>query len=147
MFVPKCDWKLFILISETPSVPRVAINTPSPLQWRHNEGDTVSNHWRLDCLLNHMFRRRSKKTAKLCFTGLYEGNSPVTGEFPSQRASNAENVSIRWRHYAICISLSSTLHNFFAWEMITRSHKYWCYECAWILVAMISETPIIHEEV
>ena len=27
-------------------------------------------------------------------TGLYERNPPVTGEFPSQRASNAENVSI-----------------------------------------------------
>ena len=28
-----------------------------------------------------------------------EGNSPVTGEFPAQRASNAENVSIWWRHH------------------------------------------------
>ena len=27
------------------------------------------------------------------------GNSPVTGEFPAQRASNAENVSIWWRHH------------------------------------------------
>ena len=27
------------------------------------------------------------------------GNSPVTGEFPSQMASNAENVSIWWRHH------------------------------------------------
>ena len=26
------------------------------------------------------------------------GNSPVTGEFPAQMASNAENVSIWWRH-------------------------------------------------
>ena len=26
------------------------------------------------------------------------GNSPVTGEFPSQSATNAENVSILWRH-------------------------------------------------
>ena len=26
------------------------------------------------------------------------GNSPVTGEFPAQRASIAENVSIWWRH-------------------------------------------------
>ena len=25
--------------------------------------------------------------------------SPVTGEFPAQMASNAENVSIWWRHY------------------------------------------------
>ena len=32
--------------------------------------------------------------------GLCEGNSPVTGKFPSQRASNAENVSIWWRHHA-----------------------------------------------
>ena len=30
---------------------------------------------------------------KLRVTGLYEGNSPVTGEFPAQRASNAENAS------------------------------------------------------
>ena len=27
------------------------------------------------------------------------GNPPVTGEFPAQRASNAGNVSIRWRHH------------------------------------------------
>ena len=30
---------------------------------------------------------------------LCEGNSPVTGEFPAQRASNVENVSIWWRHH------------------------------------------------
>ena len=28
-------------------------------------------------------------------------NSPVTGEFSAQRASNAENVSICWRHHYI----------------------------------------------
>ena len=26
-------------------------------------------------------------------------NAPVTGEFPAQRASNAENASIWWRHH------------------------------------------------
>ena len=36
-------------------------------------------------------RRRSKKTSKLRVTGLCVGNSPVTGEFLQQRASNAEN--------------------------------------------------------
>ena len=40
-------------------------------QWRHDKRDGVSNHQRLDCLL-------------------YYGNSPVTDEFPSQRASNTE---------------------------------------------------------
>ena len=31
--------------------------------------------------------------------GLCAGNSPVTGEFPAQRASDAENASILWRHH------------------------------------------------
>ena len=39
------------------------------------------------------------KTSKLPVAGLCEGNSPVTGEFPAQMASNAENVYIWWRHY------------------------------------------------
>ena len=52
------------------------------LQWRHNEPDGVSNHQSHDCLFNRLFRRRSKKTSKLCVTGLCEGNSPMTGEFP-----------------------------------------------------------------
>ena len=65
-----------------------------PLQWRHNEGDGVSTHQPHDCLLNRLFRRRSKRTSKLRVTGLCAENSPVTGEFPTQMASNAENVSI-----------------------------------------------------
>ena len=39
------------------------------------------------------------KTSKLHVTGPCAGNSPVTGEFPVQMASNAENVSIWWRHH------------------------------------------------
>ena len=35
-----------------------------------------------------------KKTSKFHVTGVCEGNSPVTGEFPTQMASNAENASI-----------------------------------------------------
>ena len=70
----------------------------NPLQWRHNWRDGVSGHQLDDCLLNRLFRRRSKKTSKLRVTGLCARNSPVTGEFPAQMASNAENVSILWRH-------------------------------------------------
>ena len=62
--------------------------SPKALQWRHNERDGVSHH-------QPLFRRRSKKASKLRrVTGLCDGNSPVTGEFPTQRASNVENVSI-----------------------------------------------------
>ena len=63
------------------------------LQWCHNVCDGISIHWRHDCLLNHLLRHRSKKTSKLHVTGLCEGNPPVTGASPSQRASNVENVS------------------------------------------------------
>ena len=45
-------------------------------------------------------KRRSKKTSKLRVTGLCEGNTPVTGEFPAQRTSTAENASIWWCHHA-----------------------------------------------
>ena len=69
------------------------------LQWRHNVCDGVWNHQPTDYLLHTLFRRKSKKPSKLLVTGLYEGNSPVTGEFPAQMVSNAENVSIRWRHH------------------------------------------------
>ena len=69
------------------------------LQRRHNECDSVSDHQPHDCLLNRLFGRRSKKTSKLRVTGLCEGKSPGTGEFPAQIASNAENVSIGWRHH------------------------------------------------
>ena len=65
----------------------------SALQWHysHNGRDSVSNHQPHDCLLNRLFRRRSKKTSKLRVTGLCAGNSPETGESPAQMASNTES--------------------------------------------------------
>ena len=69
------------------------------LRWRHNGRDSVSNHHPHDCLLNRVFRRKPKKTSKLRVIGLCAGNSSGTGEFPTQMASNAENVSIWWRHH------------------------------------------------
>ena len=69
------------------------------LRWRHNGQDSVSNHQPRDCFLNRLFRHRSKKTSKLRVTGLCVGNSPGTDEFPAQMASDAENVSIWWRHH------------------------------------------------
>ena len=70
-------------------------------RWRRNGRDSVSNHQPHVCLLNRLFRRISKKTSKLRATGLCAGNSPGTGEFPAQMVSNAENVSIWWRHHEI----------------------------------------------
>ena len=69
------------------------------LQWRHNGRGGVSNHQAHDYLPNRLFGRRTKKTSKPRVTGLCEGNPPVTGGFPSQSASNADNISIWWRHH------------------------------------------------
>ena len=77
----------------------------SALQWRHNGRDGVSNHRRLGCLLNRVLRLRSKKISKLRVTGL-AGKSPVIGEFLAQGTSNAENVSIWWRHHSLSWVLS-----------------------------------------
>ena len=89
--------RLIALVLDKPKIRQKCRNCA--LLWRHNGRGSVSNHQPHDCLLNRWFRRRSKKTSKLCVTGLCAGNSPGTGEFPAQMASNAENVSIWWRHH------------------------------------------------
>ena len=82
--------------------PRVVIITnlspslvaPQVVVWAlhrcHNEHDGVSYHQRLHCLLNCLFRHRSKKTSTLLVTALCEGNPSVTGGFSSHRASKTE---------------------------------------------------------
>ena len=92
---------------------------------RHNGRDGVSNHQPHDCLLNLPFRRRSKKTPKLRVTGLCGGNSPETGEFPAQRASNAENVSIWWRHHVlhVCPGITNVWFNVQLSKWICRWYR------------------------
>ena len=55
------------------------------LLWHHNGRGGISYHQPHDCLLNCLFRRRSKK----------------------EMASNAENVSIWWRHHETPLILPS----------------------------------------
>ena len=88
------------------------------LQWRHNQRDGVSHHQPYICLLNGLFKLRSEKTSKLRVTIPCEGNSPVTAQFLAQRASNAENVSILWRHHDI-------YNNFWhMWCLLTTVHRW-----------------------
>ena len=100
-----------------------AIQCPT-FRWRLNGRDSVSNHQPHDCLLNRLFRRRSKKTSKLRVTSLRVGNSPGTGEFPAQRASNAENVSLWWRHHEE-LTCNKMIHHYT--PLLQRSWKvvYW----------------------
>ena len=54
------------------------------LQWRHNDPDGVWNHQPHGCLLNRLFRRRSKKTSKLRVTGLCVENSAGSVNSPHE---------------------------------------------------------------
>ena len=65
------------------------------VQWRHKERDGVSkHHQRLHCLRNCWFRcipkKKNQRSASL---------ASVTGEFPVQKATSAENVYIWWHHH------------------------------------------------
>ena len=66
-----------LMIPVMSSSIRFELKLISALQWRHNGRDCASNRQPPDCLINRLFRRRSKKTSKLCVTGLCAGNSPV----------------------------------------------------------------------
>ena len=65
------------------------------LLWRQNGRDGVSNHQPYDCLLSLAFMHRSQKPI----------SASATGEYPAQMASNAENVSIWWRHNMLIKSI------------------------------------------
>ena len=89
---------------------------PVPLPWRHNGRDGVSNHQPSDCLLNHLFRRRSKKPSKLRVTGLCEGNSPVNSphKWPvTQKCFHSMASSCKYRSqqkYNLSPSTDNQLH-------------------------------------
>ena len=67
------------------------------LQWHHSEQNGKSAISRLftQPLIQSADQRKNQSSAPLAFVR----NPPVTGEFPTQRASNAENVSIWWHHH------------------------------------------------
>ena len=63
----------------------------------------VSNHRQLDSLFDRLLITETSKPVLLAF----KGYAPVTGGFPSQKARNAENVSILWNcHGKICTAVA-----------------------------------------
>ena len=59
-------------------------------------------------------QRKHQSSASRAFVG----NSPVTGEFPAQMASNAENVSIWWRHNVRRDIVVIILHGHWLWHQV-----------------------------
>ena len=78
----------------------------SALLGQHNGCDRVSNHQGGRGVASRLFTEwfvqvqiKENIKALICVTGLCEGNSPVTGEFPSQRVRDVENFSIWWHNH------------------------------------------------
>ena len=76
---------------------------PNSLQWHHKEHHSVSNH-QLPMFYSVVYSGadlKKKNPPKLRVTGLCAGNSPMISEFLARRASNAESISIWWRHHIL----------------------------------------------
>ena len=65
-------------------------------------------------------RAQIKKISKLRVTGPWAENSPVTGEFPAQKASNAENLFIWWSHH-VAWSCAGTTYAIFKRSLIVAA--------------------------
>ena len=123
---------------------RIWVNPLMSLQWRHNECDGVSNHWRLEYLLYHLFRCRSKRASKLCAIGLCEGNPPVTSGFSSQRAHVMTSPS--WWNNNKTQKFTNYIHN--SWDVLLKLIVFYCdYPCfhysdtTWALWCLKSPAP------
>ena len=68
------------------------------LQWRHMRASQITSVSMVcSSVCSGADQRKHQSSPSLAF----EGNSPMTGEFLLQRASNAKNVSIWWRHHVM----------------------------------------------
>ena len=90
--------------------------------------------WRLKSPASGLFNQpfiQAQIKENIRVTDLSSGNSPVTGELSSQMASNADNVSIWWRHHVIRKKTHANL------EVKTRPLRSGCsrrVSCAWFPV-------------
>ena len=91
-----------------------ALMPEDALQWRHNGRDGASNHQAHECLPKAQIKGNITAPCHWPFWGEFAGGLWI----PLQRASNAGNVSIWWRHYVWFVS-----DFFFRWGVFARSFR------------------------
>ena len=95
------------------------------LQWRHNERESVSNHQRHECLLNRLFRGKSKKhrsPASLAFVrGIHRSpvNSPHKGPV-TRKILSFDNVTMikNWRCKAKQSKVEKNCVQYILWDVL-----------------------------
>ena len=74
------------------------------------------------------FRAQIKENIKAPCHWPLCGEFTGTGEFPAQRASNAENVSIWWRHHdMIGCAMTGVCSWYNSCVMMLPNHSWWCH--------------------
>ena len=81
-------------------------------------GSMASLITNLAIVYSTVYSDTKKKASNLRVTGLCAGKSPGTGEFPAQMASDAENVSIWWRHHVVKYSPLSSTCDVMTWSVL-----------------------------
>ena len=127
--------KPFLYVQKAPTIFMTL--THGTLQWRHNERDGISHQWRLDCLLNRLFRHRSKKASKLCITGLCEGFVPSLNKLLDKQSScqwfetswSTCDVAVMWLDLMQCAS-GIRLFLFLAYRLSFFTLKYYQWHLA-----------------
>ena len=102
----------------------------TPLQWRHNDHDGVSNHQPRGCLLNRLFRCGSKKTSKLPVTGLCAGNSPGPVNSPhkgpvTRKMFPFDDVIMNEARKDECNNVTGRIHGLTFYDDILEIHLLW----------------------
>ena len=93
----------------------------------NNERDGVSNHRRLDCLVNRLLKRRSKNTSKLRVIGLYEGTRWLPVDFSHRGRVTRKMMPLWARECAVCKMSNTFVHASMCCERDTfnkESHIY-----------------------
>ena len=92
-------WSMLVVSSFSHGDKTLSIGLGKHITVTSRDRHSVSNHQKLDCLSNSLFRVTLKQISRLRVVcpfvrGMYQG-------FPSQRASNVKTVHISWRHPGI----------------------------------------------
>ena len=117
---------------------------PNQLHWRHMNiiESQISASWPF--FQRHAQAKKRENTSSSATLVLYEGNPSVTDGFPSQRASNAESVSMPCHHRVFhifrCTNLNLNMNHL---DSLKVSWHWWhisqlCHQLSSVYKVMIS---------
>ena len=105
-------------------------------------------HMNVMAFFNSLFSLHQRKYQSCTLLTPYRGKPPVSGGFPSQRASDAESVSRSWRHHISYNRISRfTCISYNAWHLrsvlLVPTNKFlplslWTSVCFMVLITLLN---------